>query len=75
MKCPICGATTKVVDTATTKSRIYRKRVCDSNPEHVHYTIEGYVQDQSRAETELRRIRYEKMKRQKIAKEMQKHGN
>lgn len=62
MKCSICGATTKVVETATTKSRIYRKRVCDSNPEHVHYTIEGYAQDQSRAETELRRIRYERMK-------------
>lgn len=75
MKCPICGANTKVVDTATTKSRVYRKRVCDANPEHIHYTLEGYTQDQSKIEFELRRIRYEKMKKQKIAKEMQKRGS
>lgn len=62
MKCPICGAETRVTDTVSTSSRIYRKRVCLANSTHVKYTIEGLATDQELAEEMLGKLRYKRAK-------------
>ena len=40
MKCPTCGNSTRVVDTAPDDMGVYRKRVCTANDEHVFFTVE-----------------------------------
>lgn len=58
MTCPICGAQMRVTDTVSTKSRIYRRRVCKADAAHVKYTIEGIAADESAAEETLGKLRY-----------------
>lgn len=58
MKCPICKANTKVIETASTDDAVYRKRMCERNRYHIIHTVERVTTD---TET-IGKLRYKRAK-------------